>query len=172
MKYKIVELIGIVFFFLSCSSKNNDLKNNIISTSNKVIDSVEIGKNKNANDLYKYAIEYQPKHLSLEKDINDTLNNYDLNYIFEKGDPDSLLFICKVFLLKQYLYQIKTANQGFNLYIMRVGSAKIIIDYYLLTNNLDTSRKSWTSSIPFTIEETKNNKTFIRDLISQIKSHE
>ena len=168
MKYKTIQLIGIIFFFLGCSSKNN-----IISTSDKVIDSVEIEKNKNVNDLYKYAIEYQPEHLNLEKDINDTLNHYDLNYIFEKGNPDSLLFICKVFLLKQYLYQIKTANQGFNLYIMRVGSAKIIIDYYLLANNLDTSRKSWTSSSPFIIEETKNNKNpFIRDLITQINSQE
>ena len=139
------------------SSEDNDVKK---TTSNSP----------NSNDLLVYAYSFKVNQVDISKAINDSLNNFQIEKIFHDGSEDTLILISKLVLLKAYLYHLEKANQGYDLYSMRKGKTKVIIDYYLVKNNTDTTGEFLNSGFIYYAEKPKpQNDTVVRSLISEIE---
>ena len=164
---KIVFIIFLTFFsFLGCQENT---KHQQKFQDNSENNGLEL-KEKDYNFLLLYAYNYQPTQIDLSKNINDSLDNFAINYIYASAPKNSLLLISKLFLLKQYQYHLKKANQGYNLYTMRKGATKKIIDYYLKQNKIDTVGEFLNSGFIYDIEKNKiQNDTILKNLILEIK---
>lgn len=161
----------------SCSSEKSGKKDN---TPNKIVEKEsdqEPAKNNLSSlklgDFYQFSSEYMPNHLGLDQDLNDTLNFYNIDSLYQYGNKDSMLLISKILLLKLCLYHLQRANQGYDLYMMRNGSAKTIIDFYIKNTRKDFPREFLNSEYIWGIEkEHKQNDTLVKSLISKINMEE
>lgn len=130
-----------------------------------------IKKDSDIENLLSYALAYKPANFGLDTDINDSLRYFDLEKIFISGSEDTLLLISEIFILKHYLYEIKTFNQGYNLLAMRNGETKFFIDYALLANGFDTvdSKNSYTGN-HFTLSKRNEECHFlINEILDSIR---
>jgi hypothetical protein len=118
--------------------------------------------------LEKVADRFEPKSIDFSRDLNVLLTDISIDYIFQSNIVDSVAEIGKVILLKGYLYHLKRANQGYDLYTMRKGKTKKIIDCYLLTNEIDTSGEFLNSGFVWEIERSKSNNHKVKDIVEAI----
>lgn len=176
---KILKIFLVLYIFCGCNDIDSSKKENESSDKSRLIKQDSVIKSKvsekypelGVKDLRNFAENYRPKHLNLNKDINDSLEHFKLDSIFRNASSDSLIEICKIFLLKQSLYHLKRANQHYNLLNMRKGGAKRIIDYYLTKNNIDTSKFLFIhSGRPYNIEKSKKqHDSLVQSLIEKNK---
>ncbi len=150
----------VIISFYSCKeeSKEKQLSDTIIQVDQKLNDSV--------NDLLTKSKNYNPNHIDLSK--AKFLENFNVISIFknEKYSTEAKINIVNTILLKQYLYHLKKANQGYDLKSMRNGNAKIIIDYFLSTNNIDSSKEFINSAVAY--DTLKNNESKQDEEINQL----
>ncbi|MHA3786609.1 hypothetical protein ACX0HA_00250 [Flavobacterium hauense] len=127
--------------------------------------------NRDINDLKAYALRYEP--ISIDFSENDTLNMFDLEYIYSRRDKESIGHnddIANIMLLKLYLSHLKKYHQGYDLISMRRGQAKYIIDYYVKLNGIDTTVEMYnTGHIYKTIKTKKNNSRLVVDYLKSIE---
>lgn len=128
MKSKI--LICLMFLMFSC---NNDKQN--------------YSKDKDASMLKEYVIIYQPNKINSFDD--DSLKKYDIEYIYSSKQEGIKNEIANILLLKQYLLHLKKANQSYNLKDFNSKEARIIIDYFLAENKINSNVEFLSSSIPY-----------------------
>ena len=157
MKLKII-ITGISILILSCSKSKT-------SYSKK-------------DDLFllkKYVSSFEPTKINSFDD--DSLKQFNMEYLFslkEKQQEVTKNEVANILLLKQYLLHLKKANQSYSLKDFKTKEAKIIIDYFLVRNKIDTSSEFLSSSIPY--EFLKSQKTLLtreeKKLIDKIKVEE
>lgn len=125
----------ILIISISCNHKRDNKSTNGLSEDGKY-DLLP------PNDLYNYATNYIPKSILLNVSINDSLSKYNLNY--QSFDSLNLAYFDKsiyIILLKQYLYQITIAHQGYNLKEMNTGYASAILRRFGEINNINFNDK-------------------------------
>lgn len=132
--------------------------------------------NRDIIQLKYFASSYQPKEINISK--NTDLQGFDMEYIFSdksylelKNLKDEIV---TVILLKQYLYHISNAHQGYDLLQMRKGQAKYIIDYYIKAYKIEPNTEMLNSGYIYDqISSTKKTyRSEITDLIAKIKIEE
>ncbi len=145
-------LILILILFSSCESKNekdtiksNDLNKNVTfkETKSNVLSNEELKKNsKDLEKILKSAYNYNPTSVTFR--LDDSLNSYDLKYLFQNTNSDIEIKdeISKILLLKLLKFQYERSQHSYNVY-NDLGdccseNAKSIIKHYLKRNNIDT----------------------------------
>lgn len=168
-KMKII-LITLLTSLLSCCQEAK--KDGLPTLNDKNAKKTILKKERDINMLRNYSHTYTPEKIDFSD--NDTLNSFDLDYIFNSEQYRSQKKlkddISNIFLLKLYLHHLKNHNQGFDLLSMRKKEAKYMIDYYLFSNNKDTTAEFINTAYPFTSLDGKDigNKE-IRDLVKEIQ---
>ncbi|MNK21285.1 hypothetical protein D3C87_395390 [compost metagenome] len=157
MKLKII-IISTSFLILSCK---NDKQN--------------YSKKDDLFLLQKYAVSYEPNKINSLDD--DSLKHFNVKYIFslkEKQQEDVKNEVANILLLKQYLLHLKKANQSYNLKDFDTKEAKIIIEYFLAKNKIDSSSEFLSSSIPYEFLKGQKNITSkeVKKLIEKINKEE
>ncbi len=157
MKLKII-ITGIFFLMLSCNKHK-----------------LSYSKKDDLSLLQKYALSYEPTKINSFDD--DSLKKFNIEYIFslkEKQQEATKNEIADILLLKQYLFHLKKANQSYNLKDFKTKEAKIIIDYFLANNEIDSSLEFLSSSLPYEFLKLQNNLTSkeVNGLIDEIKKEE
>lgn len=154
MKLKIlIAGMFLMFLMLSCSKnkKNYFRKNDIFK-------------------LKEYVISYKPNKINSFDD--DSLKKYNIKYIFNLKEEDLKNEIANILLLKQYLLHLKKANQSYNLKDFNTKEAKIIIDYFLAENMINSNVEFLSSSIPYEFLKSKKCSKNVQMLIDSIKKEE
>lgn len=126
--------------------------------------------NRNVVDLKTYALRYEPK--TIDFSVNDTLNAFDLKYIYSKYDKESIEQndeITNILLLKLYLSHLKDYHQGYDLLSMRRGQAKYIIEYYFQSNGIDTTAEMYNTGSVYEIVKAKKNSITVNKLLRNIE---
>ncbi|MGV3461060.1 MAG: hypothetical protein ACO1N9_11480 [Flavobacterium sp.] len=121
-----------------------------------------------------FASSYQPKEINLAK--NKDLQGFDMEYIFSDKSYPELKYlkdeIVTVILLKQYLYHIGNAHQGYDLLQMRKGQVKFLIDYYMKSYKIESDLEMLNSGYIYD-QIISGNRTYnheIMDLAGKINS--
>ena len=88
---------------------------------------------------FEHAINiFNPREVSLSKSMNKNtfkfIRQIDSVCLMENDDFDNFTIII---LIKQYNFHLKEYHQGFDLLMMREGSAKLIIDNFCKIANID-----------------------------------
>lgn len=125
---------------------------------------------RNVHDLKAYALDYKPTEIDFSE--NDTLNMFDLKYIYSRRDKESIEYnndIANIMLLKLYLSHLKNYHQGYDLISMRRGQVKYIIDYYFQTNKIDTISEMYNTGSVYEIVKAKKNSITVNKLLRNIE---
>jgi|GEM_PF-2342772 len=82
--------------------------------------------------LFKYALSFEPRSISLQKSINSELDTFlnNVDTICLKKQKKFEFFVCCI-LLKQYKHHLECCHQGYDLLSMREGSSSLIINGFL-----------------------------------------
>ncbi|QMU64853.1 MAG: hypothetical protein GKR88_11495 [Flavobacteriaceae bacterium] len=120
--------VALVSFFCCKKEIKSKQSNEIVLIEQKL--------NNNIDDLLIKSKNYVPNQIDLSE--IDFLENFNIASIFndKKNDKSKKDLIVNYLFLKQYLYHLKKANQGYNLYSMKKGKAKFLIEYFLQSNNI------------------------------------
>ena len=173
MKNRIYNLLIFFLFCFSCSTKEGQ---KITQQNNRIQNDNNIEKNEKKNkgtDLLEYALTYMPVSFGLDSDINNDLEHFDLLKIFSNTSADTLQLISEIIILRHYVYELHTAFQSFNLFNSRNGNAKLIIDYALLANQIDTLRDLYTAANITEIKsKEKNLNPILKEILNDIKKEE
>ena len=105
--------------------------------------SLDTGKVYSSTDVFNMAVDYQPRHLDLSKDIFPDFSVVDR---IEVTDPDSFLLAAEIMLLKLDLYHTRRAHQGYNLAVMRQLNTQQIIDSFFVAYDISPDVKFISSS--------------------------
>lgn len=171
--YKTI-MYGLIYLLIGCTSnKKNEFKPILKYKTEK-----EYSQDKDTSLLFKddklkkFALTYESESIDVSKDINDTLELFLDGNIHADYIIDSLYEISKIILLKSYLYHLKRANQGYDLYTMRKGKAKYLIDIYLNRNNIDTIGEFLNSGIVWKLEKEKKNNTCVNLILKELNNEQ
>lgn len=126
--------------------------------------------------LEKLAENYEPSTIDLSVEMEKYLLNSDLIHEIHNSDEDSVINrVMNLFLLKQYIYHLQNANQGYDLLRMRKGKAKIIIDQFIQANGIAVDSEFLNSAIPYILIKRSDlyaNDTLMVELMKEIKLEE
>jgi hypothetical protein len=177
--------IAVILIILNCCNVNSK-ENKFQKESVKNFDTIQYSTKVDSNYLHfeegpyldveelvqlkKFALSFVPKSIDISTDIKDSISFYCINKLYKPQTIDSLLEISKILLLKLYLHHLQRANQGYDLYTMRRGEARKIIDLYLIKNNIDTIGEFLNSGIVWEIEKNKINNSQVNKIISEIEN--
>jgi hypothetical protein len=112
------------------------LTNCNVTTNNEVKESSGSVRQGNCNQnhdtaLLKYANEFNPTEINLQKNISKELDSFLLNaYTVCLRKQTKYEFFIAAILANLYYYHLSCCNQGYNLLSMKAGSAGIIINEF------------------------------------------
>ncbi len=128
-----------------------------------------------SNEFEMFVNNYKPNHIDLSKDLNDTLKYFHITDLFGATSNFTKSKWVHKLLLKQYLYHLKTANQGYGLYSMRKGYTSLIINYFIEENGIDPDGEFLNSGV--VVHKVSNNQMLKKDtaiitLLKEIKKED
>lgn len=156
-----IVLLLIVLVLSSCKERDESKNNEKIGSSTQKSD-VE-----NKVDWKTKIIDFQPTEIDLSR--NQFLHDESLvNFLTDERIPkEDREYVVNVILLKQYLYHLQRANQGYNLLTMGSNqNVKSIINYYLKVNEISTNQEFINSAVAYNMLEDKYSTDYT---INQLK---